>query len=205
MTEIFENPNSIMKRPLIFVISAPSGTGKSTVADRLEMDLKNLLKRARSCTTRTIRHGEVEGRDYYFIDEERFRALIDSSSFLEYEELFGACYGILKSEVEGILASGNHVLLVLDVKGALKFRNLFPSSVVTIFLLPPSPEEQLKRLSKRGSENSDSLHERLSRTVEEERMSDFFDYKVINQDLNATAFILKSIFIAEEHRRRDHE
>lgn len=187
-----------LKRGIPFVLSAPAGTGKTTLAKRLYAEFPGVIVPSVSCTTRERRQGEVDGVDYHFLTEEAF--MQKGQEFLESAEVFGKRYGTLKSTVDGELKAGRHVLLVIDTQGAQHVRKQLEG--VFIFIAPPSLAALRTRLEKRGSESPESLERRLSWAQQELEASKNYDYIVVNDDLEIAYSSLKSIIVAEEHRSR---
>ncbi|MCW8819069.1 MAG: guanylate kinase, partial [Ignavibacteriaceae bacterium] len=136
----------------LVVFSAPSGTGKSTVARKV-LERVEGLEFSVSATTRSRREGEVDGKNYYYLTKKAFEELIDSDGFIEYEYFFGNYYGTLLDKTEAAVASGKHMLFDLDVKGALNLKKHFPENTLLLFLKPPSLQELKKRLDGRESED----------------------------------------------------
>ena len=167
----------------LIVLSSPSGGGKSTLANHL-MQLYPEVRFSVSCTTRTKREGEQEGKDYYFLSKEEFEDKIAEGDFAEYEQLFGNYYGTLKSEIKKHLNSGNSILFDVDVKGGISLKKSFPSDTLLIFIYPPSYEELKRRLEKRSTETEEQLKVRLERAKEELEYKDKFDHTILNDDLN---------------------
>lgn len=186
------------KRGLSFIVSAPAGTGKTTLVDKLTVEFPCIVKNV-SFTTRAPRPGEKDGIDYFFISQEQFNSKIEAGEFLEHINLFGNSYGVSKEWVENQLADGKHVFLVIDTQGAMAIKERFPA--VYIFLAPPSMEELESRLSKRQSETSDLIKERLAIAAKELEARYHYDYLIINDNLETAYQVLRSIVIAEEHRR----
>lgn len=183
----------------IFVISAPSGCGKTTLCRKLLND-KLKLARSISATTRSARKGEKEGVDYFFVSPAEFIAMIDKKDFLEYEENFGYLYGTPKKLVEELLNSGKNVLLSIDVKGAMNVRKLYPKESVLIFILPPSIEALKKRLEERSSDAAHSILNRLKISRKEIAYKNRYDYTVVNDRLATAYKKLKNIIISEGER-----
>ena len=169
----------------LVVFSAPSGTGKSTVA-KLVLERIKSLDFSVSATTRKRRKGEVEGKNYYYLTKEAFEKKIKSGGFIEYEHFFGNFYGTLLDKTGEAVVAGKNLLFDLDVKGALNLKKRFPDSSLLIFLKPPSFDELKKRLLKRDSENDKTLEERLERAEFELSLAYQFDREVVNDDLNRT-------------------
>ncbi|WP_294345156.1 guanylate kinase [Prosthecochloris sp.] len=169
----------------LVVFSAPSGTGKSTVA-KLVMERIKGLDFSVSATTRKRRKGEVDGRNYHFLTKEAFEEKIKSDGFIEYEHFFGNFYGTLLDKTGEAVDAGRNLLFDLDVKGALNLKKRFPDSSLLIFLKPPSFDELEKRLLKRDSENDKTLQERLDRAEFELSLAHLFDREVTNDDLERT-------------------
>lgn len=167
----------------LIVFSAPSGTGKSTVA-KLVLKRIDGLGFSVSATTRARREGEVDGKNYYYLTRKEFEDTIKSGGFIEYEHFFGNYYGTLLDKTEKAVTTGEHLLFDLDVKGALNLKERFPDSSLLIFLKPPSLEELKKRLRKRDSEDDKSLEERLERAGFELSMAYRFDREVVNDILD---------------------
>lgn len=183
----------------VFVISAPSGCGKTTLCRKLLND-KLKLTRSISVTTRSARKGEKEGVDYFFVSPAEFIAMIDKKDFLEYEENFGYLYGTPKKLVEELLNSGKNVLLSIDVKGAMNVRKLYPKESVLIFILPPSIEALKKRLEERSSDAAHSILNRLKISRKEIAYKNRYDYTVVNDRLGTAYKKLKNIIISEGER-----
>lgn len=184
---------------LLFVLSAPAGTGKTTLVEMLTNEF-DCVKRSVSTTTRQPRANEKEGRDYHFAAEEEFAELIKKSEFLEHVKLFGYSYGTSRSHVEQLRAQGKHVFLVIDTQGALQLMGQVMATF--IFLMPPSFEELARRLQERGTETHESLSKRLQEAEREISTSGAYHYVIVNDELQRAYSALRSIVIAEEHRIR---
>jgi guanylate kinase len=157
-----------------------------------------------SCTTRAPRPGELEGKDYFFFDKQAFEAKIAQGDFIEHAKVFKDYYGTSDEFIKKQLASGKHVVLVIDTQGALKLQKLFKgrTPAIFIFISPPSLAELKERLVKRKTENLSSIEERLAWAKRELEMVHHYDYNIVNDHLDTAYAILKSIFIAEEHKVR---
>jgi guanylate kinase len=169
----------------LFILSGPSGTGKTTIVRALLRRVDGLGFSV-SCTTRPPRPGEREGHDYYFIAEEKFAALVAAGEFLEQAEVYGHRYGTLRREVERRLRRGRSVLLDIDTQGARQVRHQgerLGLPMRFIFILPPSREELRRRIERRGSEPTEELERRLRAAWREVEAGSWFDYLVVNRDL----------------------
>lgn len=178
----------------LFIISAPTATGKTTLVNKLEKELSNLV-RSISYTTRKPRKNEKEGVDYYFISEEEFKAKVEAGDFLEYAKVFGHYYGTSKEVVEKLRNDGKKVVLVIDVQGAMTLKDKLPS--VLIFLKPPSYEELERRLRLRGMDSEEKIKERLKMAKLEMKEANKFDYQIVNDDLDTACKLIRSIIIKE--------
>jgi len=181
--------------PFPIILSAPSGGGKTTIAREL-LRRRTDLGYSVSCTTRSPRVGEVEGRDYYFLSPAEFERRRDAGEFAESAEVHGNMYGTLRSEIERVLGSGKHVVMDIDVQGAQQFTRVFPKSV-TIFVLPPSAEVLLDRLRQRRTESKEQLAKRLESALQELQAVDLYQYVVTNDDLAKAVHRVSAIVDAE--------
>ncbi|MEO7332016.1 MAG: guanylate kinase [Minicystis sp.] len=177
------------------ILSAPSGSGKTTIA-KLLLARRPDLGYSVSCTTRSPRPGEVEGKDYYFIPRADFIAEREQGAFAESAVVHDNLYGTLRREVERVIAEGKHVVMDIDVQGARQFVKSFPSSV-TIFILPPSAEVLLDRLRGRKTESPAQLAARLQSALQELQQVDEYEYVVVNDDLERAVASVGSIIDAE--------
>ncbi len=193
-------PNCIFSRSL-FVISAPSGTGKTTIKRELERKYPK-IRFSVSCTTRKRRPDEMDGRDYFFLDEKDFRLGIRRGRFLEWANVFGNFYGTDRKHIEKLINSGFDVVLDIDVQGARQVRAMV-KDIVTIFVLPPSFEALEERLKKRGTESEEVLQTRLQGARWEVSQAPWFDYIVVNEVLEKAVSQIGAIIIATRCRR-DH-
>jgi len=182
----------------IFVLSAPAGTGKTTLVDMLTDELPNVV-RSISCTTRQPREGERDGFDYFFLTPEEFKKRIETDDFLEWAEVFGHYYGTSKQFVNQELSKGNHVFLVIDTQGALQLMKKIQG--VFIFISPPSRQEQRARLKKRSTEPDQVIGERLKWADREMAQAVHYDYTIVNRDLQIAYQQLKNIVM--EHEQSD--
>jgi len=182
---------------LVFVVSAPSGGGKTTLVRRLLASFGG-LRFSVSCTTRPRRDGEEDGVDYHFLDDERFARHVAGGDFLEWAEVHGRRYGTLRSEVDRILAAGEDAVLDVDVQGAEAVRRAIPDAVLT-FLLPPGFGELRRRLESRGTAPLEQ-ERRLQAARRECDRAPQFDYLVMNERLDEALTLLEAIVLAERSR-----
>lgn len=170
----------------VIIFSAPSGSGKSTIIKRLMQHEELRMAFSTSCTSRSPRPGEVDGRDYFFVTPDEFRARIAAGEFLEYEEVYeGRFYGTLKSQVEKQLAEGQNVVLDVDVKGGCNIKDYYGDRALSVFVRPPSVDELRRRLESRGTETAETIAKRIGRAEFELGFADRFDRVVVNDDLDA--------------------
>lgn len=189
-----------MRGSILVVISGPSGVGKTTIIKAVLSRRDDLIFSV-SCTTRPRRPGEVHGRDYFFITEQEFKAMIDRGEFLEWAEVHGHLYGTPRKFVEKAFSEGKSVLLDIDVQGALKVMKTFKDGVF-IFVAPPSLEDLEKRLRKRGTEDEETIKRRLEDARWELNHIGSFEYLIVNQDLDEAIHALDSIITAEKIKVR---
>lgn len=182
----------------LFIVSAPAGTGKTTLVRLLTQEFSSVVESI-SCTTRTPRLGEVEGKDYFFLTRESFDEKRKRGDFLESAEVFGHYYGTSKEFVEEQRKSGKHVVLVIDTQGAT-FLQSQKIEATYIFIAPPNLEVLKERLSGRKTENAKELDERLSWARKEMQCTGSYDYLIVNCNLKVAYEVLKSILIAEEYK-----
>lgn len=169
----------------VFIFSAPSGSGKTTILKPILEKLKDKFGFSISATTRPPREGERDKVDYYFITPQKMREHIANGDFLEWEEVYpGKYYGTYKSELERIWQQGKYVIFDIDVKGGVNIKNILKNQACSIFIMPPSIEELERRLRNRNTESEETLKERLSRAEMEISLSANFDYVVCNDDLD---------------------
>ena len=179
---------------LLFVVSAASGTGKTSLVKAL-LDRVNNLHVSVSHTTRTQRVGELDGVHYHFTTQENFLAQVNEGGFIEFAEVFGNYYGTSQAKVKEQLQQGHDVLLEIDWQGADQVRRLFPESK-QIFILPPTQYDLRQRLSNRGTDSVEVIEHRLSCAVEDMRHFANFDYIIINDDFNKAVHELEAIITA---------
>ena len=185
-----ENPS-----PKLIVISAPSGTGKTTICARLLREIPELILSI-STTTRAPRGPEKHGEAYFFAKPEEFRRLIDAGRFAEWAEVHGNFYGTTKDFIEKAFAGGKSLLLDIDVQGAEQLRKSYPVETVRIFLKPPSMEELERRLRARGTDSEESIGKRLRGAAKEIAEMDRFDHVIVNDDLERAGFELVAVVLA---------
>ncbi len=183
-------------RNVLIVLSGPSGVGKGTVAKKI-VEKNPRIKLSISCTTRAPRMGELNGREYFFMDKEEFKTKLSSGGFLEYSEHFENFYGTPKDFVLEQLEE-NDVLLEIDVNGGLKVKESYPDAVL-IMLLPPSTEEIRNRLIKRSTENANKINLRMQRIEYELSKKDLYDYAVVNDDLSVAINEVEEIIKKEKN------
>jgi guanylate kinase len=188
-----------LKKGLFFILSAPAGTGKTTLVNMLEDEFSSVV-RSISFTTRNPRKGEVNGIDYFFVTKEEFEKKIQMNDFLEYALVFDDYYGTSKTFVEEKRNEGKNVVLVIDTQGAMKLKE--KNIATLIFVTPPSVEVLKERLLKRNTDSLESIEKRLSWANEEIKLAKNYDYIIVNDELQVAYQILRSILIAEEHRTK---
>ena len=183
---------------IIIVISGPSGVGKGTVVNMLINRMRDAVLSV-SCTTRAPREGEKEGKNYFFISRNTFEKMIAEGGFLEYSNHFENYYGTPRFFVEQKIAEGKAVVLEIEVDGARRVREQFPENSLLLMIAPPSREELVRRLRLRGTEDEELIARRLERADYEMSRSSFYDYTIINDDLEET---VENILKIVENRRR---
>lgn len=185
-------------RGRLFIVSAPSGTGKTTLVERLVQIVPD-LRMSRSYTSRAARTGERDGVDYNFISRDRFEAMVSDGAFLEHADVFGNCYGTSRADTEALLARGQDVMLVIDVQGATQVRRS-GLEAVCVFVLPPSAATLERRLRGRSKDSEEQIRRRLAVARQEVPEYASYDYVVINDDLDPAVDRLRAIVLAERTR-----
>jgi guanylate kinase len=183
---------------IIFILSAPSGTGKTTLIKALR-ELWPKIRLSISYTTRKRRKGEVHGRDYYFVKPATFVGMKAKGDFAEWAKVHDFFYATPRGPLEQCIRRGKDMLLDIDVQGATKIKRRYPAAV-SIFLVPPSWRELQRRLARRGTDGKDTIRRRLANARDEIREIIKYDYFVVNRDVKASVELLKSIFEAERAR-----
>lgn len=184
------------KRGKIIVIVAPSGTGKSTLLEKIKKVIPELVWSI-SCTTRPIREGEVDGKDYFFVKEEDFKQKIEQGAFIEWAKVHSNYYGTLKSFVDEGLEQGKYLLFDLDVQGCDSIKKLYGDEARVIFIEPPSVKALEDRLVHRATDSQEVIQERLKNALHELERKNDFDYNVVNDDIDKAYKNLKAIIDKE--------
>lgn len=188
------------RRGVLFVISSPSGAGKSTIARKL-IEADGHIRMSISATTRPIRPGEVDGRDYHFVDVPAFKQMVADDAFLEWAHVFDHRYGTPRAPVEAMLAEGRDVLFDIDWQGAQQLFQQAAGDVVRVFILPPSMVELERRLRSRGTDAPEVVDSRMQRAVAEIGHWDGYDYVLVNDDVERCFAQVRLILRAERLRR----
>lgn len=187
-----------LEKGLVFVMSAPAGTGKTTLARMLLNDFSCVIQSI-AYTTRKVRPEEVDGVHYNFITKDEFKQKIENDEFLEYAKVYEDYYGTSRQWVQEQINTGNHVLLVIDTQGALQVKQKIKATL--IFIQPPSMDVLRERLMKRQTENDKTVKKRLDWANKEIEKKSNYDYLIVNDDLKVAYQVLRSILIAEEHKQ----
>jgi guanylate kinase len=187
------------RQGLLFIVSAPSGAGKTTLVERLVEQVPR-LRMSRSYTSRAARDGETDGVDYNFVTRDRFTAMMAANEFLEWADVFGNLYGTSAKDTERLLASGDDVVLVIDVQGARKVRER-GLNTCTVFVMPPSAEILEQRLRGRSKDSEPAIQRRLQVARAEVASYREYDYIVINDELTSAVDRLRGIILSERAQR----
>jgi guanylate kinase len=188
------------KQGLLFVVSAPSGAGKTSLCLAITDTLEKLTHSV-STTTRKPRSGEIDGRDYYFVSQERFREMVQEGDFAEWAEVHANFYGTSRRVLDVMASKGQDVILDIDTQGAKQIKEKYANAVF-IFIMPPSLDILEERLRNRKSDNEDEIKRRMQRSREEIRDYALYDYLIVNRDFDRALTELRSIVIAERCRIR---
>lgn len=183
-----------MTKGILYIVSAPSGAGKTSLLNAIVSDIENLTVSV-SHTTRDARPGEEEGVNYFFTEVESFQEKVSAGEFLEYAEVFGNFYGTSQHKVEEQLSNGLDVILEIDWQGARKVRDIFPESK-SIFILPPSKAALEQRLTNRKTDSEEVIHKRMCEACNEMQHYNEYDYLIINDDFDTASEHLKAIFLS---------
>ncbi len=195
-----DSASQLPRRGLMFILSSPSGTGKTTIARKLLAEVDGLGLSV-SVTTRPKRPGEVEGKDYIFVDQAQFDAMVEAGEFLEWAVVFGNSYGTPKAQIKAGLKAGEDFLFDIDWQGTQQLYQRMEVDVVRVFLLPPSIEELEHRLRGRGTDSEEVIRGRMDRARFEISHWDGYDYVVINDDIEACYHKVLTILEAERMKR----
>jgi guanylate kinase len=190
----------VERRGLMFVLSSPSGAGKTTLSRMLIAETPNLAMSV-SATTRPKRPGEEEGRDYFFVDHGRFDQLVADDALLEWAHVFGNRYGTPRGPVDAALAGGQDVLFDIDWQGTQQLRSRAPKDVVSVFILPPSAQALEQRLHTRAQDSDEVIRARMKKAGDEMSRYDAYDYIVVNDNIGIAFESVRAILRAEQLRR----
>lgn len=179
----------------LYIVSAPSGAGKTSLVQAL-LDADSGVQVATSYTTRDCRPGEVDGVNYHFVSKPEFQQMIEAAEFVEYAEVFGNFYGTSQKQIESLLSAGSDVILEIDWQGAQQIRRMMPEAN-SIFILPPSRDELLQRLKKRGQDDDAVIEKRMAAATDEISHYVEFDYIVVNDDFSKALNQLQAVFTAK--------
>ena len=193
-------PGAAVRRGLMLVLSSPFGAGKTTLSRRL-LAADDDLELSVSVTTRPPRAGEVEGRDYRFIDRARYDSMVAQHELLEWAEVFGNCYGTPRALVEAALSAGRDVLFDIDWQGTQQLRDAVPGDLVSVFVLPPSMDELERRLHTRAQDSDEIIRARMTKAADEMSHWAEYDYVVINRDIEQAFTDVRAILAAERLKR----
>lgn len=194
------DPHGFKRRGVLFVLSSPSGAGKSTIA-RMLLAADPELAMSVSATTRPMRPGEVDGKDYHFVDLEEFRRMAAEDEFLEWAHVFDNRYGTPRAQVEEMLAAGKDVLFDIDWQGAQQLFQIAGGDVVRVFIFPPSMEELRQRLERRATDAQEVIDARMARATNEVSHWDGYDYVLVNDDVERCFEGVRTILAAERLKR----
>ena len=188
------------RQGLLFVVSAPSGAGKTSLCRGVTASLENLTHSV-SHATRKPRPGETDGRDYYFVSQERFRDMVQSGDFAEWAEVHSHLYGTSRRVLDDMLSKGLDVILDIDTQGAKQIKSKYDTAVF-IFIMPPSLDILEERLRNRKSDHEDEIRRRMQRSREEIRDYAMYDYIILNRDFDRALIELRAIILSERCRTR---
>ena len=191
---------TLQRRGLLFILSSPSGAGKTTLARRLLAHDEH-IRMSVSVTTRARRTGEIAGVDYHFVDQARFDAMVADGDLLEWAQVFDHCYGTPKAQVKAGIREGTDFLFDIDWQGTQQLYQKLETDVVRVFVLPPSIDELRRRLTARGTDSADTIAARMARAQAEISHWDGYDYVVVNDDIDRCFARLVEILAAERLRR----
>ncbi len=194
------HPASVARRGLMLVLSSPSGAGKTTLSRMLLQDDSG-VSLSISVTTRPPRPGEINGRDYHFIDTETFSGMVANSALLEWAEVFGHCYGTPRGPVEATLLEGRDILFDVDWQGTQQLREKAEHDLVSVFVLPPSTAELERRLKSRAQDDEAVIQNRMAKAAAEMSHWAEYDYVIINNNLDQAFVELRAILSAERLKR----
>ena len=192
--------DALHRRGLMFILSSPSGAGKTTISHML-LKADGHVRMSVSVTTRPMRPGEVDGQDYHFVERPEFDRMVEEGAFMEWATVFGHCYGTPKAQIKAGLKDGQDFLFDIDWQGTQQLYQKAETDVVRVFLLPPSLDELRRRLTGRGTDRADVISARMARAQAEISHWDGYDYVVVNDDIDACFEQVTQILAAERLRR----
>lgn len=200
MNDADQGFRGVERRGMMFVLSSPSGAGKTTLSRMLVKETPD-LQMSVSATTRAMRPGEVDGRDYFFIDQPRFDAMVETGELLEWAKVFDNSYGTPRKPVEDALAAGRDVLFDIDWQGTQQLRDRQANDVVSVFILPPSVQALEQRLHTRAQDSDEVIRGRMKKAGDEMSHYDAYDYIVVNDNIGIAFEAVKAILRAEQLKR----
>lgn len=188
----------VKRKGLLLVVSGPSGAGKGTICKSI-LEQNDHIKLSISATTRKPRTGEVHGVNYFFIEKEEFKTMIEQGEFLEYAQIYDNFYGTPKAAIMETLEKGQDVILEIEMQGARQVKEVYPEGIF-VFVLPPSLKELKNRIVGRGTETAEEIEKRFSCAFEEIKQIDDYDYFIVNQDVEKSVKELESIISSEKNK-----